>query len=60
MINYRVRYLEKLLELLGKKLFLFGEMEVYEKINSAWIPDPEGNKIELREPVHKVFEKLSR
>ena len=61
MINYRVRNLEKLLEQLRKKkIQIVGEMEVYEYGKFAWILDPEGNKIELWEPVDKVFEELSR
>jgi predicted enzyme related to lactoylglutathione lyase len=52
MINYRVDDLEKLLEALRSEgVEIVGDMqaEVYGKF--AWIMDPEGNKIELWEPV---------
>ena len=59
MINYRVENLEKLLEELAKEgVEIVGEMESYEYGKFAHIMDPEGNKIELWEPIDSVFTKL--
>ena len=52
MFNYRVDNLEKLLEVLKEEgVEIVGEMEEYEYGKFGWIMDPEGNKIELWEPV---------
>ncbi len=52
MINYRVENLEKLLEELKKEgVTIIGDIEEYEYGKFGWIMDPEGNKIELWEPV---------
>ena len=52
MFNYRVENLEKLLEVLEKEgVEIVGEVEEYEYGKFGWILDPEGNKIELWEPV---------
>jgi len=54
MINYRVKDLEQLLEnLRAAGITVVGEMETYEYGKFAHIMDPEGNKIELWEPVDK-------
>ncbi len=59
MINYRVENLEKLLEELAQAgVEIVGEMESYEYGKFGHIMDPEGNKIELWEPVDSVFTKL--
>ena len=59
MINYRVENLEELLKVLKEEgVTVVGEMEVYEYGKFGWIMDPEGNKIELWEPVDKEFEKM--
>lgn len=56
MINYRVADLEKLLEELAREgVEIVGEMETYEYGKFAHIMDPEGNKIELWEPIDSVF-----
>ncbi|NOY37276.1 MAG: VOC family protein [Chlorobi bacterium] len=61
MINYRVRDLKKLLEKLGKEgVEIMGKMETFEYGRFAWIIDPEGNKIELWEPVDEVFTDMYR
>lgn len=58
MINYRVENLLSLLEeLKNSGVEIIGEMEEYEYGKFAWILDPEGNKIELWEPVDEVFTK---
>lgn len=58
MINYRVDNLEKLLEELVKEgVEVVGEMQVYEYGKFAHVMDPEGNKVELWEPVDEVFTK---
>lgn len=52
MFNYRVENLEKLLEVLKDEgVEIVGEIEKYEYGKFGWIMDPEGNKIELWEPV---------
>ncbi|MBX7139454.1 MAG: bleomycin resistance protein [Chitinophagales bacterium] len=52
MINYRVENLEALLLALKEEgVEQIGEMESHEYGKFAWIMDPEGNKIELWEPV---------
>ena len=52
MFNYRVENLEKLLEILKDEgVEIVGEIEKYEYGKFGWIMDPEGNKIELWEPV---------
>lgn len=59
MINYRVENLEELLKMLKKEgVTVVGEMEVYDYGKFGWIMDPEGNKIELWEPVDRAFDKL--
>ena len=59
MINYRVENLEELLEQLEKEgVNIVGEMEEFDYGKFAHIVDPEGNKIELWEPIDKVFTDL--
>lgn len=59
MINYRVADLEALLEeLRGQGVEIVDTMETYEYGKFIHIMDPEGNKIELWEPVDSVFTKL--
>jgi predicted enzyme related to lactoylglutathione lyase len=59
MINLRVENLEALLEELKKEgVEVAGEMEVHDYGKFGWIIDPEGNKIELWEPVDEVFTKM--
>ncbi|WP_411556569.1 VOC family protein [Lutibacter sp. TH_r2] len=56
MFNYRVSNLERLLEKLKNEgVTLVGEIEKYEYGKFGWITDPEGNKIELWEPIDKAF-----
>ena len=52
MLNFRVSDLDGLLaDLQSKKIELHGEPISEEYGKFAWIMDPEGNKIELWEPV---------
>ena len=52
MFNYRVENLEKLLEVLREEgVEVVGDIEEYEYGKFGWIMDPEGNKIELWEPI---------
>ncbi len=52
MINFRVHNLEQLLEDLKKEgIQITGNIEVFEYGKFGWIMDPEGNKIELWEPL---------
>ena len=58
MVNFRVENLEELLETLKEEgVEIIGETESYEYGKFGWIMDPEGNKIELWEPVDKEFQK---
>lgn len=58
MFNFRVDNLVKLLKVLEQEgVTIVGEMEEYNYGKFGWILDPEGNKIELWEPVDSVFEK---
>lgn len=57
MINYRVENLIQLVEELKKEgVEVIDEMEEYEYGKFVHIMDIEGNKIELWEPVDKIFE----
>jgi len=52
MFNYRVENLEELLrELKNEGVEVVGKMEEYSYGKFGWIMDPEGNKIELWEPL---------
>lgn len=56
MMNFRVENLEELLKTLKEEgVQVVGEMETYDYGKFGWIMDPEGNKIELWEPVDKAF-----
>jgi len=56
MINYRVQNMEELIKTLRDAgVEVVGEIETYEYGKFAHIMDPEGNKIELWEPVDSVF-----
>lgn len=56
MINYRVQNIEKLVEnLKAAGVTVVDEIEEYEYGKFVHIMDPEGNKIELWEPVDHVF-----
>ena len=58
MMNFRVENLEELLETLKEEgVEIIGEIESYDYGKFGWIMDPEGNKIELWEPVDKEFQK---
>lgn len=52
MINFRVKSLKELLATLEKEgVKIVGEMQEFEYGKFGWVMDPEGNKIELWEPV---------
>lgn len=56
MQNFRVHNLEKLLlQLKEEGVTIVGEMESYDYGKFGWIMDPEGNKIELWEPIDYIF-----
>ena len=56
MMNFRVNDLEGLLKDLKKEgVTVVGEIEKYDYGKFGWILDPEGNKIELWEPVDSAF-----
>jgi predicted enzyme related to lactoylglutathione lyase len=60
MFNYRVENLEELLKILREEgVQVVGEMEVYDYGKFGWIMDPEGNKIELWEPVDDAFSDMN-
>ncbi|OIQ29306.1 MAG: glyoxalase [Bacteroidetes bacterium MedPE-SWsnd-G2] len=57
MMNFRVENLVELLEVLKKEgVTVVGEIEEYDYGKFGWILDPEGNKLELWEPVDKAFQ----
>lgn len=59
MINYRVVNIEAMIEeMRGSGVEIIGEIEEYEYGKFAHVVDPEGNKIELWEPIDKVFTDL--
>lgn len=59
MINYRVENMESLVdELRAAGVTICDEIETYDYGKFVHIMDPEGNKIELWEPVDEVFEKF--
>lgn len=54
MMNYRVENLVELLIILENEgVTIVGEIEEYSYGKFGWIMDPEGNKIELWEPIDK-------
>jgi len=54
MFNYRVDNLVELIDELRKEgVQVVGEIEVYDFGKFGWIMDPEGNKVELWEPLPK-------
>lgn len=56
MFNYRVQNLEHLLEKLKNEgVSIIGDMESYDYGKFGWILDPDGNKIELWEPIDNAF-----
>jgi predicted enzyme related to lactoylglutathione lyase len=56
MINYRVNNLKQLLEELRKEgVQVVGEMQEFEYGKFGWIVDPDGNKIELWQPVDEII-----
>ncbi len=59
MINYRVVHLEKLVEQLRSKgVTILDEIATYDYGKFVHILDPEGNKIELWEPIDEAFDPL--
>ncbi len=58
MFNYRVENLVELLKVLKEEgVTIVGEMQEFSYGKFGWILDPEGNKIELWEPIDEGFEK---
>ena len=56
MINFRVEHIEDLVEeLKSNGMEVVGEIESYDYGKFAWVMDPDGNKVELWEPVDEVF-----
>ena len=56
MMNFRVENLVELLAVLKEEgVTVVGEIEEYEYGKFGWIVDPEGNKIELWEPIDAAF-----
>lgn len=54
MFNYRVEDLKELLQVLKKEgVEIVGEIEEYPYGKFGWIMDPDGNKIELWEPLNE-------
>lgn len=60
MINFRVENLEALIgQLKEDGMQVIGEIETYDYGKFGWVMDPEGNKIELWEPVDEIFTKMN-
>jgi len=56
MMNFRVENLHELLATLKEEgVTIVGEVEEYDYGKFGWILDPEGNKIELWEPIDSAF-----
>ncbi len=56
MFNYRVKNLENLYKKLrAEGVTIAGDIQTYEYGKFGWIMDPDGNKIELWEPIDKAF-----
>lgn len=56
MMNFRVHDLEALLATLKEEgVTIVGDIETYDYGKFGWILDPEGNKIELWEPIDGAF-----
>jgi predicted enzyme related to lactoylglutathione lyase len=56
MVNYRVQHIDKLVEeLKAKGVTVVDEITEYDYGKFVHILDPEGNKIELWEPIDSVF-----
>ena len=56
MMTFRVDNLEALLEILKEEgVTIVGDIETYDYGKFGWIVDPEGNKIELWEPIDSAF-----
>jgi len=56
-MNFRVDDLEALLKVLKEEGgTIVSEMESYDYGKFGWILDPEGNKIELWEPIDSTFQ----
>jgi predicted enzyme related to lactoylglutathione lyase len=56
MMNFRVENLVELLAALKEEgVIIVGEIETYDYGKFGWILDPDGNKIELWEPIEKAF-----
>ncbi len=56
MVNYRVENLERLLKTLKDEgVTIIGDMKTYDYGKFGWILDPDGNKIELWEPIDSAF-----
>lgn len=53
MVNYRVEDLDRFLEQLKRSGIEIEKTEEYEYGRFAWIRDPEGNRIELWQPIEK-------
>lgn len=57
MMNFRVENLHELLATLKEEgVTIVGKVEEYDYGKFGWILDPEGNKIELWEPIDKAFQ----
>ncbi|NNL15345.1 MAG: VOC family protein [Flavobacteriaceae bacterium] len=56
MMNFRVKNLHELLTTLKEEgVTIVGKVEEYDYGKFGWILDPEGNKIELWEPIDSAF-----
>ena len=57
MVNFRVENLNNLITVLKSEgVTIVGDIQTFDYGKFAWILDPEGNKIELWEPIDSAFE----
>lgn len=60
MINFRVDDLEAMIHRLKEEgMEVVGEIENYDYGKFGWVMDPDGNKIELWQPIDEVFTKMN-
>ena len=58
MVNFRVENINNLITVLKSEgVTIVGDIQTFDYGKFAWILDPEGNKIELWEPIDSAFEK---